>query len=165
MPNTAATRSYNTATSAATVTLEATTIINFLIEFFLNSFKFGILKKMLGALTYMQFIMVYSLLNIQFPANVVNFTSKLKSVVSFDVLKVFVTPLNKFLFTFDYKGEKTEKDKKMISPLKELNYQNTNCVLNLGLFGQLIAYYFFIVIVQYPVVYLLSEISDRFKPR
>ena len=109
--------------------------------------------------------MVYSLLNIQFPANVVNFTSKLKSVVSFDVLKLFVTPLNKFLFTFDYKGEKTEKDKKMISPLKELNYQNTNCVLNLGLFGQLIAYYFFMVIVQYPVVYLLSEISDRFKPR
>jgi hypothetical protein len=73
-------------------------------------------------------------LSVAFPGNVLLFNSTLRPIISFDILK-YLGELNKVVFSFDIAAQKKMREEKMISSLKDMGLEFTNCIITLGLFG------------------------------
>lgn len=77
--------------------------------------------------------------NLSYPANVLEFVSKITPIVAFDVMD-FTTVVNDYIFTFDYESNDKIREKNIMMPLQELGYDGSSFFSNLGFMGQVLAF-------------------------
>ena len=82
----------------------------------------------------------------------------MRPIISFDIMK-YLGELNKVIFNFDYAAQKVMREKYMIDPIKVMGFKFTNCIINLGLFGQIIFLFIIQTILTVPILKLLAKVT------
>jgi len=125
MPNDETTKNFDKGTEGADTSLTSTTIIMFL----LNMVFAGAVKEIIGSIMSLQNVIHMLLFMLPFPANIVNYLSKIKPIASFNVVK----SLSKFIMQLLPQDSTKQNENKVyiLSSARDLGVKTHNTIANL----------------------------------
>lgn len=155
MPDTQLTKNVMALAESTKITIEGSLVGTFVANFW---FK-GSFQMLLNHIGNIQQILHLPIMQILFPANVLNVFGVLIPVVQFDIL----ADLEVFEQIYPDSKEDAKKYQTELGQMREIGYDSFNLVLNLGTIGFLFFVYFFKILLYFTVLRNISKFSPKIK--